>query len=576
MTFETCAPELVLDPQGHHDDRLDIWQVGCVAFTLATGRQPFETVEHWFQLSHRFAKYNFQVPSIRYTGALLVPSNSHLPEGFDPVNPILRRSLQLDPKKRNDAATLLAFITKQSKRRTQGENFVAPDQLPKIPWFTGQEELLEKMHERLKKPGKDGRSVELFGLAGSGKTALASQYALKFGEDYDSVIYLRCPLTALTLNATFGPLSPLDNEETFKDGVFKSDESFANTLIVIDRDTGHHDSITRNALSSINNLDAAFLILSPTFPVKSWYLPRGRPLLKVRGLSVDDGIAMVKNVYEHHYGQRMKQSDDDVCDFVKLVNGYPMALVIGATRDWALAAPVRCLRSLREDLTFLKVPVKTSINEYLNSQAGRITESLLKFAGSDSLVSGLGGFKSDLTQNLFLLSFLSGHNVQKRLVELIWEEGSKTHAFQAAVARLAHGKALDDWKNHSIIHSSGEHSGFNIEPYIQDVIFYNRWREEGSDGITKKCWKITRSALERFAAEQPRHSSTWKPDIIKHLARLLDACDPCIHSIHKLLCAKEFPTLSELFQWGIRNDCAYAESIPELQSIVNFAANWEG
>ena len=40
MTIEICAPELVTD-EGRHDERIDIWAFGCVAYASAKREYPF-------------------------------------------------------------------------------------------------------------------------------------------------------------------------------------------------------------------------------------------------------------------------------------------------------------------------------------------------------------------------------------------------------------------------------------------------------------------------------------------------------------------------------------------------------
>jgi len=116
MTFETCAPELVLEP-GLHNELLDVWAVGCVAYQLATGNHPFKHCNYFAQLQNLFENLQqSEVPSIRNSDELLVQCEVGFLEPGAQINPILHQSLQLQPMRRATASALMSNIQAQANR----------------------------------------------------------------------------------------------------------------------------------------------------------------------------------------------------------------------------------------------------------------------------------------------------------------------------------------------------------------------------------------------------------------------------------------------------------------------------
>lgn len=114
MTPQTCAPELLKDG-GLHDERLDIWGFGCVAYILATGEFPFKNIRNHFDLFLVLGSLRQdEIPSLGRDDRLLITDqDTGLDLNYYFVNRILQRSLQLDPKNRSYARSSLEFVKQQ-------------------------------------------------------------------------------------------------------------------------------------------------------------------------------------------------------------------------------------------------------------------------------------------------------------------------------------------------------------------------------------------------------------------------------------------------------------------------------
>ena len=111
----TCAPELVND-SGRHDNRVDIWAFGCVAYALAKGEYPLDT-----HRCYNIIEFIIHTQEDHYSiynhaqGDLIQDTISRI-SVEESVRPLVRRSLRLDRKNRASAKILVALATEQRQR----------------------------------------------------------------------------------------------------------------------------------------------------------------------------------------------------------------------------------------------------------------------------------------------------------------------------------------------------------------------------------------------------------------------------------------------------------------------------
>ena len=115
MTFETCAPELLQD-EGLHDARVDVWAFGCVVYGLATGDYPFGPATNVFQLMQRFDSLERgELPLLNAESMKLLQPLPPDSNACRLITPILLNSLQVDPTDRSESLALLELLQRQNE-----------------------------------------------------------------------------------------------------------------------------------------------------------------------------------------------------------------------------------------------------------------------------------------------------------------------------------------------------------------------------------------------------------------------------------------------------------------------------
>jgi tetratricopeptide (TPR) repeat protein len=112
--------------------------------------------------------------------------------------------------------------------------------LSRNPWFSGRTLLLNKLTQALAPPNSSPLVVALWGMGGTGKTALAVEYAHRHQDEYQYVWWVRAeqPATALSdYSALAGPLGlpqRHDNDQTAAAAVRERLERVSGWLLVFD------------------------------------------------------------------------------------------------------------------------------------------------------------------------------------------------------------------------------------------------------------------------------------------------------------------------------------------------------
>jgi hypothetical protein len=103
-------------------------------------------------------------------------------------------------------AELETHVNAQSAALGPGTRWVSNVPFARNPYFTGRDDLLREIHERLKTGGATRRTEALTGLGGIGKTQTAIEYGHRYADDYDCVWWVRAEDPA-TLAADYADLA---------------------------------------------------------------------------------------------------------------------------------------------------------------------------------------------------------------------------------------------------------------------------------------------------------------------------------------------------------------------------------
>lgn len=108
-------------------------------------------------------------------------------------------------------SALAEYKLNQAQARRESTGSEPPRRISNLPFarnanYTGRDELLRALHERLSAAGAKTRVAALTGLGGIGKTQTALEYAYRYGEGYDCVWWLRAEDPA-TLAADYADLA---------------------------------------------------------------------------------------------------------------------------------------------------------------------------------------------------------------------------------------------------------------------------------------------------------------------------------------------------------------------------------
>ena len=170
-----AAPELKKTRLNLITDRTDFYSLGCILFSYAMGKFP-DALDQM-----KDARWSFNTN----TGLLKKLSD----EFYDALNEFFHKTIagyQAD-RYNNDEELIYAlkhlYELSEIKEPVLESNFASPS-----TFFVGREKEVQMLHSVL---SGNGRAI-LNGVGGIGKTSIAVNYAAKYQEYYDTVIFLRC------------------------------------------------------------------------------------------------------------------------------------------------------------------------------------------------------------------------------------------------------------------------------------------------------------------------------------------------------------------------------------------------
>lgn len=177
-TLNYFAPELILSPHGLHDEKIDIWSLGCVAYYLAAvGKSLFDVPPHPATVVSYFDNLTYK--DTQFENSELVPFSLETKPLIGFINNFLRLTVRLSPKDRCAAQELQTYIRSIHKCTVNG----LP---PRNRAFVGRKAELHEIHLGLTQPCL----MLLFGKLGMGKSEVALEYAWRYAEKYQSVLWI--------------------------------------------------------------------------------------------------------------------------------------------------------------------------------------------------------------------------------------------------------------------------------------------------------------------------------------------------------------------------------------------------
>jgi serine/threonine protein kinase/predicted ATPase len=203
-TPDYMSPEQVEGKEA--DQRSDIYSLGIIIYEMVTGKVPFEgdtplsiALKHKTETPSDPREFNDQI-SEDLSSVILKCMEKDKEKRYQKTEELLSELINIEKGISTEAAAeqpqIPAFLIEPEEKVEE-----------KRPVFVAREKELEKLSKFLEKTlGGQGRVAFITGEAGSGKTALANEFALKAQEAYDDLIVVSGKCDAHT--GTGDPYAP--------------------------------------------------------------------------------------------------------------------------------------------------------------------------------------------------------------------------------------------------------------------------------------------------------------------------------------------------------------------------------
>ncbi|MBS6196384.1 MAG: hypothetical protein KH828_12470 [Clostridiales bacterium] len=193
--------------------------------------------------------------------------------------------------------------------------------------FTGREELICELHERL----KEKRVVALYGIGGIGKSELAKAYAQRYAADYETIVfsYFHDSLQEVLIDDTQVPVENLRFQSTGKRGergyYFRKKLDIIRqlvdqkTLLIFD----DFDVMSDARLSAVTSLPCRILFTSRT----------EAGFLGLSGIRVPafDNLEEQRNLFLKYYGKELSENQvSELDELLKILNGHTLSIKLCA------------------------------------------------------------------------------------------------------------------------------------------------------------------------------------------------------------------------------------------------------
>jgi len=525
-TLEICAPEL-LQEGSYHDERLDIWGFGCVAYFVAIGNYPFASFRTELDFLKRFSDLKQEaVPTIVEDSKLMVKSEETEHLGLDHfLSPLVQCSLMLDFEKRPSATQLLALL--ESLKWPFKFDKVAPCS-PQVSDYIDRCQRLRELNDHLKLKSQ----ILMHGLPGVGKTMLAAQYIVEYQQQYERILYLPFPIQHSETNDMLMSLLNMKSRNVqIRPQLIKPWlQFFARGLIVLE--VG--DELSTKA---IQLLKALVLLIREFKCIQLMVVARtqGRhyhtflknlPEFRLGDFTVDEATRLGQKVQGLNCSRRS--------DFSGIL-------------EFGLSRPLVLHRILRSIFSVPQVVDATKRLMQHTMSGRRIECSELNLALASRFTLDSLKLLETLDQSqpfkMFSLGYLNPSLINRRLAEWLWGYWCQTS--RMPVSSLG----LDALAEIGVIQwTTPEHKSFHLDPYLSAAAFYKYARRDSHLGL--ELWRATRAALERFAGVI---DPEWHViEVVPHLKRLLEAGRGVTHSGMSLVGENEFPNLWSIYRESCR------------------------
>jgi len=194
----------------------DQYSLGAIVYEMLCGVRPFNGTPMEIMVQHALA--------------LPPPMHEHMPSIIEAVELVVQKALAKDPKQRFATIHEFALALEEACQRENSENrtmqlvsaghattplvaatpFVERERTPPMvatppqdssviwnvpyrrnPFFTGRENILASLHEKLHSGKAMSQIQAISGLGGSGKTQIAVEYAYRHHSNYSVILWLR-------------------------------------------------------------------------------------------------------------------------------------------------------------------------------------------------------------------------------------------------------------------------------------------------------------------------------------------------------------------------------------------------
>lgn len=539
-SLETCAPEM-MKPERFHNERLDIWAVGCVAHYLATGSQLFSHVSDFAQLANLFVGLTQdQVPSISNNAKLLINLDlKHRTETLIPdkvLSPILTSALQVDFNMRATATELLALTRSLMLPLTPGLTW--PRCLPTTSDFVGRKATMKAIYNGFEK----NSTILLHGFPGVGKTAIAAEYVLLNRDKYHRVAYLQYPFQDDSLEQMFELLTERSKGDPGSQPLCIPSIApwlhfYNKGLIVID--LGHTLRLSRSILNLINALLALkqpkVRILLVSCRSKLYGCPHLQKVVRIKVPNLAINTAQ-------EYARRVRGSQWSAPKLFSKITQYGFSrpaifkhiLESGTNLSEILAATQR----LKQDAT-LGQPVH-----------GAILDKVLRHPSFKQTIAGI---PRDCAIKLLILSYLCHHHIDTELAETLVENWVREYSGHSISSQddggmkinLLTKEDLRRWERFSIIEwYTASEIAFSLDPYVQLAIFYKYCSVDANLG--RQLWENTRSGLESYG--DTLESEDFGISFSAHVERIVESRPSLVDGGMKFVSECSFPNLWEAYK----------------------------